>query len=91
MPGRVQWILTMKKLGTIWENKAVQKVQSQIFGVFFYSWQLRKNTEKWAAGNFLGPSYFEATIVGITVKNLQEIGTWGGKNWKKKNCLKYSF
>ena len=23
-------------------------------------------------------------LVGITVKNLQEIGTWGGKNWKKK-------
>ena len=23
----------------------------------------RKNTEKWAAGKFLGPSYFETTLV----------------------------
>ena len=30
-------------------------------------------------------------LVGITVKNLQEIGTWGGKKLEKKNCLKYFF
>ena len=24
---------------------------------------VEKDTEKWAAGNFLGPSYFEATLV----------------------------
>ena len=26
---------------------------------------VEKDTEKWAAGKFLGPSYFEATLVNI--------------------------
>ena len=30
---------------------------------------VEKDTEKWAAGKFLGPSYFEATLVD-TIKNL---------------------
>ena len=32
---------------------------------------VEKDTEKWAAGKFLGPSYFETTL-GITNFNLQK-------------------
>ena len=30
---------------------------------------VEKDTEKWAAGKFLGPSYFETTLVLSTVNN----------------------
>ena len=29
---------------------------------------VEKDTEKWAAGKFLGPSYFEATLVAFLVQ-----------------------
>ena len=35
---------------------------------------VEKDTEKWAAGKFLGPSYFEATLLGIFFYKDKQIG-----------------
>ena len=53
---------TFKALKSFQNKKGLKNFQLPTFWCLFLQLAAEKNTEKWAAGKLLGPSYFEETL-----------------------------